>query len=78
MGPGAPTGVRDFYGRNLAALRDRLLADVPRPIHLVWLNAGLRRSRTESLCSPASQKVFEEAAQQDLDFGWEDRFEFDQ
>lgn len=30
----------EFYGWNVAALRDRLTTDVERPIHLVWENAS--------------------------------------
>ncbi len=67
----------DYYGGNLAALRDRLLTDVPRPIRIVWVNAGLSRSRLGEALFTSIIEVFEEATQQDLDFGWEDRFEFD-
>jgi ribonuclease inhibitor len=35
----------DYYGRNVAALRDRLLTDVPRPVRIVWLDSRTSRSR---------------------------------
>jgi ribonuclease inhibitor len=67
----------EFYGANLAALRDRLLTDVPRPLRIVWLRAEVSRSSLgESLFSRIVD-VFEEVSQQDLDFGWTDRFEFE-
>lgn len=66
----------EFYGGNLAALRDRLLTDVPRPVRIVWVNADLSRSRLGEPLFSSIIEVFEEATQQDIDFGWEDRFEF--
>ena len=33
----------DFYGYNLAALRDRLSTDVPRPVEVVWKNSAASR-----------------------------------
>ncbi|WP_460629785.1 barstar family protein [Intrasporangium mesophilum] len=67
----------EFYGRNLAALRDGLLADVPRPVCIVWLSSGRSRERLGDSLFSSIVGVFEEAAQQDLDFGWADRFEFE-
>jgi ribonuclease inhibitor len=66
----------DHYGRNLAALRDRLLADVPGPVRLIWNNSSISRSRLGEELFTRITAVFEEAAQQDVDFGWEERFEF--
>ena len=66
----------DYYGRNLAALRDRLLADVPRPVRLIWHNSAVSPSRLGEELLTRITAVFEEAAQQDVDFGWEERFEF--
>ncbi|HWJ09668.1 MAG TPA: barstar family protein [Nocardioides sp.] len=66
-----------YYGGNLAALRDRLLTDVPRPIRIVWRNATLSRSRLGESSFAKIIEVFEDAARQDADFDWEDRFEFD-
>ncbi|MEV6895411.1 barstar family protein [Kribbella sp. NPDC051137] len=66
----------DYYGRNLAALRDRLLADVPRPVRLVWTNSAVSRSRLGEELFARIKAVLEEVVQQDIDLGWEDRFEF--
>jgi len=35
----------EYYGRNIAALRDRLLTDVPPPVRIVWLGSRIRPSR---------------------------------
>lgn len=67
----------EFYGGNLAALRDRLLADAPRPVRIVWLSSDQSRERLREPLFSSIVGVFEEAAQQDLDFGWADRFEFE-
>jgi ribonuclease inhibitor len=64
-------------GGNLAALRDRLLTDVPRPVRIVWLSSGRSRERLGEPLFFCVVGVFEEAAQQDLDLGWADRFEFE-
>lgn len=66
----------DYYGRNLAALRDRLLADVPRPLRLIWTDSVVSRRCLGDELFARITAVFEEVAQQDLDFGWTDRFEF--
>lgn len=66
----------DYYGRNLAALRDRLLADVPRPVRLIWKHADVSRARLGEALFAEVTEVLEEAAQQDVEFGWEDRFEY--
>ncbi|MBM0124541.1 barstar family protein [Pimelobacter simplex] len=67
----------EFYGSNLSALRDRLLTDTPRPVRIVWLGSGRSRERLGEPLFSSIVAVFEEAAQQDLDFGWADRFEFE-
>lgn len=67
----------EFYGSNLSALRDRLLADVPRPVRIVWVSSGRSRERLGEPLFSSIVEVFEEVAQQDLDFGWTDRFEFE-
>lgn len=66
----------DYYGRNLAALRDRLLADVPRPVRLIWTNSELSRSRLGDDFFEKVRDLLEEVAEQDIEFGWEDRFEY--
>lgn len=75
--PAAAIRVCGFYGRNLAALRDRLLADVPRPFRIVWLSSRRSRERLGEPLFSSIVGVFQGAAQQDLDFGWADRFEFE-
>lgn len=67
----------EFYGGNIAALRDRLLADVPRPVRLVWLRSDLSQWRLGQPLFSTIVEVFEEAARQDIDFGSTDRFEFE-
>jgi ribonuclease inhibitor len=67
----------EYYGRNVAALRDRLLTDVPRPVRIVWLDSRISRSRLGEEVFDKIVGVFAEAAVQDLAFGWNERFEFD-
>lgn len=64
------------YGRNLAALRDRILTDVPRPVLLVWGNSEESRNRMGSGLFERVVNIFEEAVEQDLRFGWSERFEY--
>lgn len=66
----------EYYGRNLAALRDRLLADVPRPVRLVWEHSDVSRARLGDDLFEKIREVLEEVAEQDVEFGWEDRFEY--
>lgn len=63
------------YGWNIAALRDRLLRDVPRPVEVVWDDHGLSRDRLGPAFDRFEQ-VLVEAEQQDAAFGWKDRFTF--
>lgn len=67
----------EYYGRNVAALRDRLLTDVPRPVRIVWLDSRISRSRLGENAFDKIVGVFAEAAAQDLAFGWSERFEFE-
>lgn len=64
-----------YYGRNLAALRDRLLTDVPRPVHVRWTHSDEARRRLGDDFDRVAE-VFAEAAEQDERFGWQDRFTF--
>ncbi|WP_408896857.1 barstar family protein [Nocardioides sp. R1-1] len=66
----------EYYGRNLAALRDRLLADVPRPVRLVWEHSDISRARLGDDLFDKVRAVLEEVVEQDVEFGWEDRFEY--
>ena len=67
----------DHYGRSVAALRDRLLTDVPRPIRIIWLNAGVSRVRLGDALFARIVEVFEEVERQDREFAWADRFEYE-
>lgn len=67
----------EYYGRNVAALRDRLLTDVPRPVRIVWLDSRTSRSRLGEEVLEQIVGIFAEAAAQDLAFGWSKRFEFE-
>jgi len=67
----------DYYGHNLAALRDRLLSDVTRPVHIVWLHAEVSRRQISDELFHRITEVFEEAAAQDAQFNWDDRFTFE-
>lgn len=64
------------YGRNLAALRDRLLTDVPRPVRLVWENADISQTHLGDDLFERIKEVLDEAVEHDAEFGWEDRFEY--
>src|SRR5436305_7834263 len=55
----------DCYGWNLAALRDRLLLDVPRPVELIWERSAASERQLgsdlfESICG-----ILREAEDQD-------------
>ena len=67
----------EYYGRNIAALRDRLLTDVPRPVRIVWLDSSISRSWLGGEVFDKIVGAFAEAAAQDLAFGWNERFEFE-
>lgn len=67
----------EHYGRNLAALRDRLLTDVPRPVRIVWIHSRVSQTQLGNELFNRIVEVFEEAVQQDRSFGWVDRAEFD-
>lgn len=66
----------DSYGWNLAALRDRLLTDVPRPIHLIWEDSDASRRALGEESFQSIIDVLQAVDDQDRGFGWDDRFEF--
>ena len=66
----------EYYGWNLAALRDRFEVDVPRPVRLVWRNSEISRQNLGAETFSRIQRVLEEVVDQDLSFGWDERFEF--
>lgn len=67
----------DYYGWNLAALRDRLLTDVPRPVRVVWTDAAESRRRLGAELFDRICEIFNEVVEQDHEFGWTDRFEYE-
>lgn len=60
----------------MAALRDRLLTDVPRPVHIVWTDHAVARNRIGVAAFTAFERVLAEAEQQDADFGWDERLTY--
>lgn len=67
----------DFCGWNLAALRDRLLTDVRRPLRVTWDNAEVSRSQLGPDLSERICAIFEEARTQDAGFGLAERFDYE-
>jgi ribonuclease inhibitor len=65
-----------YYGNNLAALRDRLETDVERPVKLVWKDSQMSRDRLGEALFARVVKIFTDVAAQDAAYGWTDRFEF--
>ena len=65
------------YGRNLAALRDRLLSDVERPIKLVWEHSAVSKNQVGGATFDKIIAIFDEAAQQDVDLKFADKFEYE-
>lgn len=65
-----------YYGGNLAALRDRLSADVSRPLRIVWRDAATSRAAMGETTYSKIVAVFHEVEEQDLAFRLDERFEF--
>ena len=65
-----------FYGCNSAALWDRLTTDVERPMELVWENSEQSRAALGDVTFSKYLKLFRDVAEQDVQFGWGDRFVF--
>jgi ribonuclease inhibitor len=63
-------------GWNMAALRERLLNDVERPIHLVWQDSEKSRSNLGKAFAKVVA-IFQEAKGQDEHYGWKDRFSYE-
>jgi ribonuclease inhibitor len=66
----------EYYGWNLAALRDRLLTGVPRPVKLIWHDAGISRQQLGAAEFDAICRILADAEDQDRRCGWEDRFTY--
>jgi ribonuclease inhibitor len=67
-------GLPRHYGKNLDALWDVVARDVERPVTLVWRHSEASRAvlgdRFETIVG-----VLRRAEQQDLNSGWDERFE---
>lgn len=66
----------DFYGCNSAALWDRLTTDVERPVHIVWEDSESSRIALGDATFSKYVKLFNDVADQDAEYGWDDRFLF--
>ncbi|MYV61817.1 barnase inhibitor [Streptomyces sp. SID4931] len=62
------------YRPNLAALWDRLSADIERPVEIVWTNSAESRAAMGSDRFEEIRSVLVRAQEQDLSFGWDERF----
>lgn len=62
------------YGRNLDALWDAVSGMLERPLRLTWLNSDVSRQRLGADFD-AVVGVLRRAEQQDVEYGWDDRFE---
>lgn len=65
-----------YYGNNLDALWDRLSTDIERPVKIIWLNSELSRVGLGNYFYKII-KVFERVKLQDLNFNWEDKFDYE-
>lgn len=72
-----PLDFGPYYGRNLAALRDRLQTDVVRPVRLVWHDADASRAHLGDELFRRILEILDETQQQDATFGWADRFVYE-
>ncbi|MFD7881911.1 barstar family protein [Streptomyces bauhiniae] len=63
-----------YYRPNLAALWDRLSADVERPIEIIWKNSENSRAALGSADFEDLRNLLLRVQRQDEDFGWKDRF----
>jgi ribonuclease inhibitor len=65
-----------YYGENLDALWDVLSSDIERPLKLNWKNSEISRK-----AMPLEYKriidLLRKVVDQDIKFGWEDRFEIE-
>ena len=66
----------EYYGRNLAALRDRLTTDIERPVNLTWRDSEFSRSELGEELFSRITAIFQSIAAQDVEYGWDERFEF--
>ncbi|WP_043593102.1 barstar family protein [Chromobacterium haemolyticum] len=64
-----------YYGANLDALWDRLSNDIERPVSLVWVNSEQSRQYLGEVFDKIVG-VLERVKEQDIDFNFEERFEY--
>ncbi|MEU8817924.1 barstar family protein [Actinoplanes sp. NPDC048796] len=69
-------GYGPFYGRDLAALRDRLTAGDPRPLELTWIHADAIRLALGGAAFRAYLTVFQAIEVADERKPWDERFIF--
>jgi ribonuclease inhibitor len=65
-----------YYGRNLAALRDRLATDVERPARLVWKSSDISRRQLGDDLFNKITAILQFVEAQDVSFGWQERFTY--
>ncbi|MEY8712226.1 barstar family protein [Mangrovibacter phragmitis] len=65
-----------YYGKNLDALWDRLSTDIERPVKIIWLNSELSRVGLGNYFDKIIE-VFERVKLQDLNFNWEEIFDYE-
>jgi ribonuclease inhibitor len=65
-----------YYGNNIAALRDRLNYDTPRPVVLTWSHSEISRARLGDKLFAELVSLFEWVAQGDIEHGNVERFQF--
>lgn len=65
-----------YYGRNLDALWDRLSTDIERPVKIIWLDSELSKKRLGDRFEKIL-KILERTKQQDIDFCWDERFDYE-
>ncbi|MBB3306753.1 MULTISPECIES: barstar family protein [unclassified Enterobacter] len=64
-----------YYGSNLDALWDRLSTDVERPVKITWVHSELSKQRLGDRFDKIIQ-IFERTKKQDIDFSWDDKFDY--
>ena len=69
-------GLGIYYGRNVAALWDRLSTDVERPVRLIWKNASRSRVQLGDETFERFATLFKRVEEQDASWGLIDRFTF--
>ncbi len=66
-----------YYGRNLAALWDRLTTDVDRPLNLLWIDSAHSRAKLGEERFANIVTLLKDVEQQDEQLGYENRFSFE-